>query len=163
MSAWVPVEVLDDWEIRYTRVVQRPGQLVVTAPWVYHQGWNGGWNAAEAINFGDGWSAARTRDYRHCVAQQCPVSSPLKIQWRIESQPALRPAIELDDWSVSESGNNPISTALRTGHVSNHTRLVQHLLDAKPLSENEVRLTLTLNTDNSSFCIIGVMLSMIVY
>ncbi len=79
--AWVPVDVLDRWDIRYKRVEQRPGELVVTAPGAYHQGWNGGWNVAEAINYGDARSEARTRGYRYCCAQQCPLT-PLKLSWR---------------------------------------------------------------------------------
>jgi hypothetical protein len=46
---------------------------------VYHQGWNGSWDAAEAINFGDGHSAARAHHYRHYMEQQCSVTPPLKI------------------------------------------------------------------------------------
>jgi hypothetical protein len=66
-SLWVPVEVLTLWDIRYTMLQQKAGKLVITAPGAYHQGWNGGWNVAEAINYGDGRSAARVRSYRYCT------------------------------------------------------------------------------------------------
>ncbi len=31
-SAWVPVDMLDSWDIRYTPVEQRAGELIVTTP-----------------------------------------------------------------------------------------------------------------------------------
>jgi jumonji domain-containing protein 2 len=65
MSAWVLVEVLEWWDIAYIGVEQRPGELVVTAPGAYHQGWNAGWNVAGAVNYGDGACTARIRGYRH--------------------------------------------------------------------------------------------------
>jgi hypothetical protein len=46
--------VLGCYDIRYRRVLQKLGRLVLTAPSLYNQGWNGGCNAAKAINLGDG-------------------------------------------------------------------------------------------------------------
>ncbi len=37
LSFWVPVEVLDLWDIRYTMPQRDPGELVVTAPGASHQ------------------------------------------------------------------------------------------------------------------------------
>jgi hypothetical protein len=82
MSVWVPAATLDRWHVRYTRVEQRAGELVVTAPGAYHQGWNGGWNVAESSNYGDGASAARARGYRFCNKRTCPIEAPLRIEWR---------------------------------------------------------------------------------
>ncbi len=63
----MPVEVLDLRDVRYTTVQQNAGELVVTAPGAYHQGWNGGQNVAEVINYIDGMSAAQVRSYRYCT------------------------------------------------------------------------------------------------
>jgi hypothetical protein len=38
LSAWVPVDVLDRWDIRYAPVEQRAGKLVVITPGACHQG-----------------------------------------------------------------------------------------------------------------------------
>jgi hypothetical protein len=71
MSVWVPVEVLERWDIAHVGVEQRPSDLFVTASGT-HQDWNAGWNIAEAVNYGDGASATRVRGYRHCK-QTCPI------------------------------------------------------------------------------------------
>jgi hypothetical protein len=42
----VPLNVFSLWNICYTTVEQKPGDLVVTAPSAHHQGWKGGWNVA---------------------------------------------------------------------------------------------------------------------
>jgi hypothetical protein len=52
-SLWVPVEVLALWDICYTTLQQKVGELVIAAPGAYQQGWISGWNVAEAINYGD--------------------------------------------------------------------------------------------------------------
>ena len=66
LSLWTPVQTLERWGIRHTRIKQRPGQLVVTAPGAYHGGWNAGGNVAEAVNYGDGGSATRLGGYQPC-------------------------------------------------------------------------------------------------
>ncbi|KAH7676100.1 hypothetical protein AAVH_41991, partial [Aphelenchoides avenae] len=38
--------------IEVTRIVQRPGDLIVTRPWGYHMGISFGWNVTEAVNAG---------------------------------------------------------------------------------------------------------------
>ncbi len=53
----MPLNVLDHWDISYTTVLQEPGCLDVTALGANHEGWDGGWNVAEAISSSNGASA----------------------------------------------------------------------------------------------------------
>ncbi len=123
MSAWVPVALLDLWDLRYTTVEQRPGDLVVTAPGAYHQGWNGGWNVAEAVNYGDGMSAARALDYKHC-RDECPPADqdPLQIRWRdVVERPK---SAEISEWDVPRD-------ALPLGADNKPLAVEKHLLLGK--------------------------------
>ncbi len=132
MSVWVPVETLDRWDIRYTALEQLPGDLVVTAPGSYHQGWNAGWNVAEAINYGDGRSPSRTRDYCYCREGRCPVTA-LIIEWPGErlsdaSSPKIR------EWTPPKRVGFPMLSA------DAELDVVQRRLQArKPLTAAEVR------------------------
>lgn len=45
-------EVLSKHQIKFSRVTQYPGEYIVTFSGGYHEGFNCGWNEAEAINFG---------------------------------------------------------------------------------------------------------------
>jgi hypothetical protein len=80
--------------------LQREGFLVVTAPGVYHQGWNGGWSVAEAINYGDGARAKRVSDYIHC-GPECPreADEQLRIEWR-EKPAAPDLLLVIPSWSA---------------------------------------------------------------
>jgi hypothetical protein len=139
MAAWVPVAVLERWEIRHTRVVQTPGQLVVTAPWVYHQGWNGGWNVAEAINYGDARSAARARHYRACVPPKCPVAVPLVMKWPDEYlRAALPPSVAVPEWPVPERDDRSGAAVPEANGDDGRMVAVKRLLKAEPLTEAEV-------------------------
>ncbi len=133
-SVWVPLDVLDLWDIRYTTVEQRPGELVVTAPGAYHQGWNGGWNVAEAINYGDGASAKRIRGYRHC-RPDCPYDGdkPLRIEWRDKPAAPRRPTIR--GWSVPKP-----SHTLKLGAHGNPLDVESTLASKQKLMAHEVRL-----------------------
>ncbi len=101
-SLWVPVEVLDLWDIRYTTLQHNAGKLVVTVPSAYHQGWNGGWNVAEAINYGDGKSAARVRGYRYCTMKCVPKGEKPLLVKRPEV-PALPVAPSLWTWGAPKT------------------------------------------------------------
>jgi hypothetical protein len=50
---YVPKSVLDRGNIHYCQFQQSVGQVVITFPLVYHQGFNSGPNVAEAVNYGD--------------------------------------------------------------------------------------------------------------
>jgi jumonji domain-containing protein 2 len=85
LAVWVPQAALQRWGISYDVVEQRPGELMVTAPGAYHQGWNGGANVAEAVNYGDGASAERAEAYIPCSATCYPARpkpAPVVLRWR---------------------------------------------------------------------------------
>ncbi len=63
---WVSLGVLEAWGVAYSVVEQQAGDLMVTAPGAYHQGWNAGANIAEATNWGDALTQHRLVGYRAC-------------------------------------------------------------------------------------------------
>jgi hypothetical protein len=80
LGVWVSLGALRSWDIDYEIVKQRPGELMVTAPETYHQGWSGGANVAEAINYGDGSSARRAAAYMPCSAACYPEAKKQRLQ-----------------------------------------------------------------------------------
>ena len=78
-SIFVPSWVLERAGIRFTEVEQRPGEMVVTFPWAYHEGWNQGLNVAEAIGYGDVDWERWVRGYRVC-GKRCPVK-PIEMRF----------------------------------------------------------------------------------
>ncbi|VUC25055.1 unnamed protein product [Clonostachys rosea] len=59
---YFPTALLDEWNIPYAVVDQRAGDVVVTLPGTYHQGFSLGYTKAEAINYaGQEWSASQVR------------------------------------------------------------------------------------------------------
>jgi hypothetical protein len=84
LSVWVSLGALKSWDIDYELVKQQPGELMVTAPEAYHQGWSGGANVAEAINFGDGASPQRSTAYKKCSVSCSPETKkrkPVRLWW----------------------------------------------------------------------------------
>lgn len=71
-SVFIPTWVLERAGIRYTMVLQEPGDMVLTFPWAYHEGWNQGLNVAEAIGYGDVSWERWVRGYRIC-GKRCPM------------------------------------------------------------------------------------------
>ena len=48
--------LLNEWGIRYNVVMQEKGEYVIIFPGTYHEGFNAGFNVAEAVNFAfDEW------------------------------------------------------------------------------------------------------------
>jgi hypothetical protein len=102
MSVWVPVEVLERWAITYVGVEQQPGELVVTALGSYYEGWNAGWNVAEAVNYGDGASAARVRGYRYCRQSCGTPAMPIWPEVTVEGSSDAERQTGLRIWKVPE-------------------------------------------------------------
>lgn len=48
----IPPSVLKSENIRFARIIQNPGEYIVSLAGGYHSGFNCGWNEAESINFG---------------------------------------------------------------------------------------------------------------
>ncbi len=88
LGVWVSPGALCGWDVNFELVEQRPGELMVTAPGAYHQGWNAGVNVAEAINFGDGASAQRAAAYQPCSATCYPEAlkhKAVRLWWASEA------------------------------------------------------------------------------
>ena len=78
-SVFVPTWVLERAGIRFTKVLQEEGDMIITFPWAYHEGWNQGLNVAEAIGYGDvGWERW-VRGYRVC-GKRCPLK-PIEMKF----------------------------------------------------------------------------------
>ncbi|CAH0042062.1 unnamed protein product [Clonostachys rhizophaga] len=59
---YISTTELDKWGIPYTIVDQRAGEIVVTLPSTYHQGFSLGYTKAEAVNYADKkWDPGNTR------------------------------------------------------------------------------------------------------
>jgi hypothetical protein len=134
MSVWVPVEALDRWGIRYVGVEQRRGELVVIAPGAYQQGWNSGWNVAEAVAYADGYSQFRARNYRACSLQSCNVE-PVTT-WPTDSAVGVAPEMQrgsgLRQWTM------PADSPYRA-RVAQSISVNDLLRPEKNLSAEEVR------------------------
>ena len=78
-SVFVPTWVLERAGIRHTQVLQQPGDMVITFPWAYHEGWNQGLNVAEAIGYGDVSWERWVRGYRACN-KRCPLK-PIEMRF----------------------------------------------------------------------------------
>ncbi|CAG9986837.1 unnamed protein product [Clonostachys byssicola] len=67
---YISTAELEKWGIPYTIVDQRAGEIVVTLPSTYHQGFSLGYTKAEAVNYADKkWDPANTRNP---CSRSCP-------------------------------------------------------------------------------------------
>lgn len=99
-ARYIKRDTLDKWGVRYTLVRQLPGEVIMTFPKVYHQGFSTGSTVAEAINYaGEDWS---TDGYRFC-SSSCPEGSipEDKLALRGEDEPQEGP--DIDDISSDEA------------------------------------------------------------
>ena len=61
------------WGVSYKTIHQKAGEVIITAPETYHQGFSGGYAFAEASNYAhQGWSI---QGYRGCDPRCCPKGS----------------------------------------------------------------------------------------
>ncbi|KAK0664420.1 Lysine-specific demethylase 4D [Lasiodiplodia hormozganensis] len=71
-ARYVPRPLLDEWGISYKVVRQLSGEIIVTFPGAYHQGFSTGFTCAEAVNYAEAdWSTAQ---YQFC-SDRCPEGS----------------------------------------------------------------------------------------
>ncbi|KAB2576413.1 Lysine-specific demethylase 4D [Lasiodiplodia theobromae] len=71
-ARYVPRPLLDEWGISYKVVRQLSGEIIVTFPGAYHQGFSTGFTCAEAVNYAEAdWSTAQ---YQFC-SDRCPDGS----------------------------------------------------------------------------------------
>lgn len=78
-TVMIPPSVLELHNIKFARIIQKPGEYVILFPGTYHSGFNAGYNVAEAINFAaSGWLEAFPK-YEIC---NCKYSKGSKIVQR---------------------------------------------------------------------------------
>ena len=64
-ALFCPTPILDKWDVRYTVLRQRAGEVVITLPRAYHQGFSVGFTLAEAVNFAnESWEVPNDTDCR---------------------------------------------------------------------------------------------------
>ena len=115
-ATWYPVSTLEEWEIPYTVIHQRAGEVVITFPQVYHQGFSAGYTFAEAVNYADAdWNL---QGYRGCKAGTCPFGSVRREM--LESREADNERLSDDFASDATSQSN--RTQLEISPTMNRTR-----------------------------------------
>lgn len=79
-SVYLPEELLQLLNIEFTSVVQHQGEMVITFPFAYHEGYNSGPNIAEAIGYAtDRWEVfVREGLYENCQKLRCMIE-PMKM------------------------------------------------------------------------------------
>ncbi|KAL3291811.1 JmjC domain-containing histone demethylation protein 3D [Colletotrichum asianum] len=64
-------QTLDSWDIKYSIVVCKPGELIVTLPYTYHQAVNLGMNLAESTNVLWPGTDLQLGSYSFCSKRRC--------------------------------------------------------------------------------------------
>lgn len=77
---------LAEWEIDFSIVIQRPGELIITFPFAYHFGFNLGPNRAEAINLALDPNWEPPKDYVYC-SMKCSSGPITREMLLIEHEP----------------------------------------------------------------------------
>jgi len=91
---------LDAWDISFKVIRQLPNEAVVTLPQSYHQGFNAGYNLAEAVNYADSnWD---TVDYRDCEEQHCPAGFIHSEKMRLRDEDEEQEEEESDASSLKD-------------------------------------------------------------
>ncbi|KAI9812585.1 MAG: hypothetical protein M1827_004574 [Pycnora praestabilis] len=92
-SVYLPRETFQTLELDTTTVVQHRGEMVITFPFAYHQGFNSGPNIAEAIGYASNrWEVfIREGLYQRCHKINCKVE-PVRLDFDfLRAAPALPP------------------------------------------------------------------------
>ncbi len=85
-ATYFPVSILEEWQIPYKVVHQKAGEVMITFPRVYHQGFSAGYTFAEAVNYADqDWSI---EGYQECDSQYCPSECVRKemLEFRVDGE-----------------------------------------------------------------------------
>lgn len=68
-SLYIPLGTLDKWGVSYTLIEQKAGEILITLPGAYHQGFSVGATLAEAVNYADDdWTE---KGYCACTKAGC--------------------------------------------------------------------------------------------
>jgi len=93
LNVYLPKEAFDLYQIDAYEIEQLPGQVVITAPGVYHQGVNEKWTISEAINYARSWDPV---GYAYCT-RKCRPRGPLLRMFPQASQTKAVNCYELAD------------------------------------------------------------------
>lgn len=78
-GVFIPPNILDDWNITYTVVRQKAGDIIATMPGAYHQGFCLGYSLAEACNYApEDWT---TEGYQSCSLDRCKSNNPINERY----------------------------------------------------------------------------------
>lgn len=66
----IPPSLMSKHNIRFGRILQNPGEIVIVFPGVYHGGFNCGYNEAEAVNFAHDFWIEKYLQYSMCKCSQ---------------------------------------------------------------------------------------------
>lgn len=79
-----PIDLSQKYGIPVHRVVQNPGEFIVTFPKGYHSGVSTGYNIAEAVNFASaGWIKYYFESFQDYLKPNYSKKSPYPIEWVI--------------------------------------------------------------------------------
>jgi len=127
-ATYVLRSTLDAWGISFQIIRQLPNEAVVTFPRSYHQGFNAGYNLAEAVNYADcNWNIL---NYRDCKEQLCPAGFIHSKKMCLRNRDEEQEAEENDVSSVDE----PV-TALMHGVRKRKRQKLEPKTRKKPTSE----------------------------
>ena len=134
-ATFYPSSILDHWGIPYKIVIQRAGEVIITFPRVYHQGFSTGYTFAVAANYADEyWSV---EGYRGCDSQSCPKGSITKEMLEFQDRAEINHSEKSnDERRVPQSSIKRLKT--RACNDNNLASKKRKTLLEKPLQSSSI-------------------------